>query len=222
VNPDRGSICAAFSRRTPFVRWRCRIGVFVFLLAGVCFAFSGTPQQSRPQEYEVKAVYLYNFGRFVQWPAASPVGAPAATNQAATPSTAADDPFTICVLGRDPFGPVLDATLAGEVIDGRKLVAKRITSAHDATHCRIVFVGSSEAARSKEILNFLEKSGALTVSDMPDFINNGGMIQFVLKDNKVRFEVNLIATEKAGLTISSQLLKVATDIKRQLPSEEVE
>jgi hypothetical protein len=221
VNPDRGSVPVAFSRRTPSVRWTCRIGLFVFLLADVCFAFSGTPQQSKPQEYEVKAVYLYNFGRFVQWPAAGPASAPA-NPQAPTPNATAADLFTICVLGRDPFGPVLDTTLAGELIDGRKLVAKRITATRDAAHCRIIFIGSSEAPRIKEILNSLEKSSVLTVSDMPDFINNGGMIQFVLKDNKVRFEVNLIAAEKAGLTVSSQLLKVATAIRRPLPNEEVE
>jgi hypothetical protein len=210
VKPDRGSIPAAFSRRVLSVRRPCRIGLCaVVLVANVCFARSLSPQQSKPQEYEVKAVYLYNFGRFVQWPAASPL-------------VTADDSFTICVLGRDPFGPVLDATLGGEAIDGRKLVAKRITNTRDATRCRIIFVSSSEAPRIKEILNSLEKSGALTVSDMPGFINNGGMIQFVLKDNKVRFEVNLIAADKAGLTISSQLLKVATDIKRESPNEEVE
>jgi YfiR/HmsC-like len=212
VNPDRGSIPGAFSRRTLSVRRPCRIGLCaVLLVANVCFARSLSPQQSKPQEYEVKAVYLYNFGRFVQWPAATPV-------------VTADDSFTVCVLGRDPFGPVLDTTLGGEVIDGRKLVAKRIANTRDATHCRIIFISSSESARIKEILNSLEKSSALTVSDIPDFLNNGGMIQFVLKDNKVRFEVNLIAAEKASLTISSQLLKVATDIKRQLPlpSEEVE
>jgi hypothetical protein len=210
VKPDRGSIPAALSRRILSVRRPCPIGLCaVLLVANACFARSLSPQQSKPQEYEVKAVYLYNFGRFVQWPAASPL-------------VTADDSFTICVLGRDPFGPVLDTTLGGEVIDGRKLVARRISTTRDATHCRIIFISSSEAARIKEILNSLEKSSALTVSDMPDFINNGGMIQFVLKDNKVRFEVNLIAAEKAGLTISSQLLKVATDIKRESPNEEVE
>ena len=220
MKPDRGSIPGPFSRRTLSIRRPCRIGLCIVLFAAnVCFARSLSPQQSKPQEYEVKAVYLYNFGRFVQWPA-SPAGSPAAT-QAAAP-VAADDSFTICVLGRDPFGPVLDATLAGEVIDGRKFVTKRITSTRDGTHCRIIFISSSEAPRIKEILNSLEKSSALTVSEMPDFLNNGGIIQFVLKDNKVRFEVNLVAAGKAGLTISSQLLKVATEIKRESPNEEVE
>jgi hypothetical protein len=226
VKPDRGSLPAAFSRRTPSVRCSRRIGLFALILvANAGLTCSANAQQSKPQEYEVKAVYLYNFGRFIQWPAASAARTPAAASAAtpaASPAVAADEPFTVCVLGRDPFGAILDATLGGEAIDGRKLVARRITSARDATHCRIIFISPSEAPRIKEILNSLEKSSALTVSDMPDFMKNGGMIQFVLKDNKVRFEVNLVAAEKAGLTISSQLLKVATDIKRESRNEEVE
>jgi len=145
------------------------------------------------------AVYLYNFGKFVEWPA----------------TAAMDDSFPICVLGRDPFGPVLDTTVAGETLGNRKLVARRIASSKEAAGCRIVFISSSEALRVKEVLTSLEKSGALTVSDVPGFTNGGGMIQFVLKDNKVRFEVNLSAAQKAGLIFSSQLLKVASDIKKE-------
>ncbi len=156
-------------------------------------------QQPKPEEYQVKAVYLYNFGRFVEWPA----------------SAKKNDSFAICVLGRDPFGAALDATLAGAAIDNQKLVARRISSAREATTCRILFVSSSESSHSKEILAALEKAAVLTVSDMPGFASNGGMIQFVLQGNRVRFEVNLTAAENAGLALSSQLLKVATDIKKE-------
>jgi hypothetical protein len=161
---------------------------------------SASPQRSRPEEYQVKSVYLFNFGRFVQWPTAS----------------AKDDLFAICVLGRDPFGPVLDSVLAGETIDNRKLVAKRITNPHDVVGagCRILFISSSEANHLKDVLTSLGNSAILTVSDLPGFTTSGGMIQFVLQDNKVRFEVNLTAAEKAGLTLSSQLLKVATEIRK--------
>lgn len=155
-------------------------------------------QTAKPGEYGVKAVYLFNFGKFIEWPA----------------SAKKDDSFAICVLGADPFGSVLDATLAGEAIDNRKLVAKRIASARDAD-CRILFVSSSEAPRLKDILASLNKSAILTVSDLPDFTVNGGMIQFVLQGDKVRFEVNLTAAEKADLTLSSQLLKVAQAVRRE-------
>jgi hypothetical protein len=161
-------------------------------------------QQSKPEEYQVKAVYLYNFGRFVEWPAM------------AVPN----ESFTICVLGQDPFGGALDATVAGEVIDKRKLVAKRIASIRDAVNCQILFISSSEEAHLKSILASLGTSEVLTVSDLPNFTISGGMIQFVLKDNKVRFEVNLSAAEKSGLTFSSQLLKVATDVRRDPPKDD--
>jgi uncharacterized protein DUF4154 len=159
-------------------------------------------QQSKVDPYQVKAVYLYNFGKFVEWPAAA---------------VARDESFAICVLGRDPFGASLDATLAGEKIDNRQLVARRITNSRDAAACRILFISSSESSRVKDILATVDGVGVLTVSELPGFTSSGGMIQFVLKDNKVRFEVNLTAAEKAGLTLSSQLLKVATEVRREPP-----
>lgn len=167
------------------------------------FAASSDAQRSRPEEYQVKAVYLFNFGKFIEWPA--------------VPSK--DQPFTICVLGLDPFGAILDATIAGETIDNRKLVARRIAGAQDTADCRILYISSSEAARVKEIVAAARKGAVLTVSDLPGFTGNGGMIQFVLRENKVRFEVNLTAAEKAGLTLSSQLLKVATDIRKEAAGE---
>lgn len=179
-----------------------RLSVALWLLLVAEFAasaLSASPQQAKPEEYQVKAVYLYNFGKFVDWP----------------PAAAQGDSFAICVLGRDPFGPMLDTTLAGESIGDKKLVARRIATVQEASACRILFVSVSEAGRLKQILAGVEKSGVLTVSDAPDFMASGGMIQFVLSDNKVRFEVNLGAAEKAGLKFSSQLLKVATDVKKE-------
>jgi YfiR/HmsC-like len=198
VTPVSGFVAVAWPRRTK-ARLR-RIAVLALMFGGnLAFGIGASAQQSKPEEYQVKAVYLYNFGRFIEWPTAA----------------SADELFTICVLGRDPFGAVLDTTLAGETINNRKLAAKRISSLRDAAGCRILFVSSSESGRTREILNAVEKSWVLTVSDMPNFTNYGGMIQFVLRDNKVRFEVNLGAAEKAGLSFSSQLLKVATDIRNE-------
>ena len=172
--------------------------LFAALAAVVGIVSAVSAQQAKPEEYQVKAVYLYNFGRFIEWPA----------------SAVKDDSFDICVLGRDPFGPVLDTTVAGEMIDSHKLTARRMTSVQAAKGCRILFISSSEAMRVKDILNSADTAGILTVSDMPGFTGSGGIIQFVLKENKVRFEVNLDAADKAGLTFSSQLLKVATDIRK--------
>jgi len=191
---------SSFSRRIYTFRQQGRISLIAILLIA-CFVVVPCrgAQQSKPEEYQVKAVYLYNFGRFVDWPDEAIKG----------------DTFTICVLGEDPFGQVLDATVAGEVINNRKLVARRIANMRDATGCQILFVSSSEAPRVAEIVISASRIGALTVSDMPGFANKGGMIEFVLTQNKVRFDVNLTAAEKERLTISSQLLKVAANVKRE-------
>jgi hypothetical protein len=161
-------------------------------------------QSPKPTDYDVKAVYLYNFGRFVEWPTSG--------------IAAKDDSFNICVLGQDPFGPALDATLAGETIDGKSVVARRISSPEESGNCRIVFMSAGEEGRMNKIIDALNKEGVLTVSDMPQFSQHGGMIQFVLEEKKVRFEVNLTAVQRAGLTLSSELLKVATAVRRNSSS----
>jgi hypothetical protein len=153
----------------------------------------------------VKAAYLYNFGRFVEWPRVA---------------TAKGGPFTVCVLGQDPFGPTLDATMAGETIAGRNVVTKRISTPEESVNCQILFLSAAEAGRLNKIVEGLDKVAVLTVSDMPQFAQRGGMIQFVLEGNRVRFEVNLIATQHAGLTLSSDLLRVATAVRRNSPGRD--
>jgi hypothetical protein len=157
-------------------------------------------QSSKPTDYEVKAAYLYNFGRFVEWPAKV--------------TTTRSDSFTICVLGEDPFGRALDVTLAGEMIGNQKVAARRISSPGDSVDCRILFISSSEANRLNKIIDALDTSAVLTVSDIPQFSRHRGMIQLVLQENRIRFEVNLTATQHAGLTLSSELLKLATAVRR--------
>jgi hypothetical protein len=156
-------------------------------------------QQSRPNEFQVKAAYLYNFGRFVEWPGEGTSGS--------------GGPFEICVLGADPFGPTLDATLASATIDGKSVMAKRISKPQEVDDCRIVFISSSEESHLKDILAALEKTSVLTVSDIPGFSQRGGMIGFLLDGNRVRFDVNLAIAKEAGLTLSSELLKVATNVR---------
>jgi hypothetical protein len=158
-------------------------------------------QNPKPTEYEVEAAYLSNFGRFVEW---SRVGS--------TP--AGSDAFNVCVLGQDPFGPLLDGALKGETIGSAPMIAKRVSGPEDATGCRILFLSSSKDPQLTAILVTLGTSNILTVSDMPGFTRRGGMIQFVLEGNRVRFEINLGAAQRAGLTLSSQLLKLAVAVRR--------
>jgi hypothetical protein len=179
-----------------------RVALFCFLTIGIASAFLGPSclhaQRSNPSEYEVKAAYLYDFGKFVAWPA----------------KVAAADDFSICVLGEDPFGPTFDATIAGEAINGKKVVVNRIAKPHEAMSCRILFISASEEGQLKEILATLDKTSVLTVSDISQFTRRGGMIQFVIDASRVRFEVNVTTAERAGLTLSSQLLKVAINVRR--------
>jgi hypothetical protein len=182
------------------LKTRARQCLTVFLAVLVL----GTPvlraQQSKAPEYKVKATYLYNFGRFVEW----------------RPSLAASqgDSFSICVIGQDPFGTALDGILADEIIGGKAVVAKRIAKPQDALNCRVLYISSSEDSRLKEVLGALDKAGVLTVSDIPQFLQRGGMIQFVMVGNKIRFEVNLTSAQDAGLTLSSDLLKVAEAVRK--------
>jgi len=155
-------------------------------------------QTPKPTEYEVEAAYLSNFGRFVQWPA----------------RTAAGESFYVCVLGQDPFGPALDAALKGESIGNAPMAAKRLATPEDAAGCRILFISSSKKAQLQAILTTLAPMNVLTASDVSDFTKSGGMIQFVLDGNRVRFEINLSAAQKAGLSLSSELLRVAVAVRR--------
>jgi len=152
--------------------------------------------QSKPTDYQVKAAFLFQLGGFVQW-----------TGQVAA------DPFTICILGRDPFGNSLDSIVRDEMIGNARVETKRIARVQEATECRILFIASSEEARLGQILASLEKSAVVTVSDIQQFVEQGGMVQFVLENNRVRFSVNLAPAQRAGLMFSSQLLKLATRVR---------
>ena len=175
------------------------LAVFIVML-GLLHIPPLQAQQPKVSEYQVKATYLYNFGRFVQWPASS--------------VAANGNSFSICVIGQDPFGAALDTILSGEIIDGKAVVAKRIAKPEDAVNCRVLYISTSEDSRLKGVLAAVDKAGVLTVSDIPQFSQRGGIIQFVMAGNKIRFEVNLTSAQDAGLILSSDLLKVAAIVRK--------
>lgn len=153
--------------------------------------------QQHPTESQVKAAYLYNFGKFVRWQTDSP---------------ARHDSFDICVLGKDNFGAVLDSTVEGETIEGKKVTARRLTSIEEVAHCSVLFVVSSEESRLNLILAAARRFDVLTVSDIPRFADRGGIIGLVTQGDRIRFRVNRRAAEDAHLVLSSELLKVAVEV----------
>jgi len=155
-------------------------------------------QSALQREYEIKAAYLYNFINYIDWPADSlpPAGGT----------------ITIGIVGENPFGPAIDP-LKGKQIKGRTLAVKQITTPKDLEACQIVFISVSEKARLPEIFGQLKDSKTLTVSEMDGFAAQGGIINFISERNKVRFEINPDAARRTGLTISSELLKLAKLVK---------
>jgi hypothetical protein len=172
-------------------------------LAGLLAAAQAArPQASPSLEYQVKAAYLFNFVKFVEWPSrALPPGSD----------------LRVCVLGADPFGSILDDTLRGEAWNGHRLVLVRLPSAADARRCHVLFVSRAEQGRVREALGRVGRESVLTVSETPSFLDRGGIINFVVQENRVRFDVNLGAAARAGLTVSSKLLRVARNLTDAIP-----
>ena len=155
---------------------------------------TGTPDEAQRTEYRIKTAFLYNFSRFVSWPEAVLQGS---------------SEFSLCTLGSTLFGEQLD-TLTGKTVHGKALVVKRLDRAEDILDCQLVFIGQSDELN--ETLWILKERPVLTVSDAAAFTENGGMIQFKVIDNKIRFSINADAARSAGLTISSKLLSLATSV----------
>jgi hypothetical protein len=172
----------------------------VLLLLGLGWgAWPGRLCAQSAEEYEVKAAFLYNFGKFVTWPSTRPDSGP----------------VVACVLGKDPFGPVLDQTLMGKNVQNRPIIARRIKDIEALGQCDIAFIAASEQRRVPAVLALAEKSGVLLAGDFAGFAESGGAIGFVMEGNKVRFKVNPEAAARAGIQISSQLLQLATIVSKK-------
>ena len=152
-------------------------------------------QESQPTEYQLKAAFLFNFAKYVEWPAA------------AFPDKTS--PLIIGVLGKSPFDGDLEQTIGNKTINDRSLQIKEFHSVAEATNCHILFICTSEKKRLPEIFGGLRNAHVLTVGETDRFTQTGGMINFVPEGNKIRFEINDYAAKKAGLKISSKLLNLA-------------
>jgi len=179
-------------------RWRWRRTALVWAAALSLLLTPGNAQQDELSEYQLKAAFIYNFAKFVEWPAdAFPEGGA---------------PLRICVLGENPFGNELLQTVNGKKVNGHPLVVVPVLESHQARGCHVLFLSRAERKRIPQTLEALRNSSTLTVGESDDFMRAGGVINFVLEGGKVRFEVSLRASEQARLKISSKLLSLARTV----------
>jgi hypothetical protein len=166
------------------------------LYIGLTVACLGVPlRAAQAPEYQLKAVFLYQFAQFVEWPSQA--------------FSAVEAPFSVCVLGNDPFSTLLDETVDGETVKGRHLAVRRYRKVEDLKDCNILFITQSEMATLESTLDALKGRPILTVGDADSFAKRGGAIEFFTASNKLKLRINPEAAKAADLTISSKLLRLA-------------
>lgn len=166
----------------------CYLLCLLCILSHFCYA-------NVSREYQIKAAFLYNYSKFITWP-----------EQA---FAHANSPFTLCLFGHDPFGEVLDVTVKNERILGRKVQIKRIQQVQATVDCHILYVDKSAEMELRNIYRLVRQYPILTVSDIPDFVGRGGMVEFINVSNKVRFTIDIEQLRSVGLKADANLLKIA-------------
>lgn len=156
-------------------------------------------QEESAGEYEIKAAMLYNLMQFVEWPPSA--------------YAAEDSPRVLCVLGWDPFGNSLASLVSDKVVDGRHVQIRHVTAGNQVRACHVLYISSSERKHLPEVFSQLSGASVLTVGEMSHFAERGGMVQFALEENHVRFEINLDAASRSDLRISARLLALARIVK---------
>ena len=154
-----------------------------------------TPANPDPTEYQVKAAFLFNFAKFVEWPSGTFRGA--------------DSPLVIGLIGEDPFGETLVKSIQNKTVQGHPLALRRIQGDEDLKQCHVLFISRSEKQRLREIFAAVKSSAVLTVSEMDQFLEQGGMINFFVESDSVKFAINIETAQRSGLKLSSKLLSVA-------------
>lgn len=169
--------------------------LFIMITRLVAGSADVSAQTVPAPDYQVKAVFLFNFTQFVEWPQHA--------------FAEVRSPVVVGVLGNDPFSTYLDQIVKGEQMNGHPLVIKRYRRVEEIESCHILFISQSEQYRLRRVLNKLQGRPILTVGDMAGFAEAGGMIQFYTNENKIRFQINLESVRSSALNISSKLLRLA-------------
>ncbi len=151
------------------------------------------------KEYEIKAAFIYNFAKFVEWPEDA--------------FGRADAPIIIGIVGKDPFGKMIDHAVEGRRVNGRTVEIKRVNWGAEVKTCHILFVSSSESGKMGQLSELVKNAPILTIGETPGFASRGGIVNFTEEEGKVRFEINADAAKRARLTISSKLLSLAKVVK---------
>ena len=197
-----GRILAHFTSTLPGALAR-----FLSMLAAMCLiaAFGAASPGNCGQEggpdklHYIKAAFVYNFAKFIEWPDSQ--------------EDTSDKPMVLCILGKGPINAAFDS-LKGKKLHNRPLKVQHVSEAKDAKGCHILFVTSSEKKKVKRVLDTFAENPVLTIGDMEGFVSNGGVIELVMDERRIRFDINIKAAKKAELTISSRLLKLARKIIR--------
>jgi YfiR/HmsC-like len=185
-------------RKAPGVRARPAALAVAACLSLAAPALARTNGDGRADEYRVKAAVVYNIARFVEWPSSAFAGQ--------------GSPVVVCVIGADPFGDVLEDTLKGRTVTGRPVTIKRLPDAADG--CHVVFITHSEQRRLDDLIDRLAATYSLTVSDIERFTEHGGIVGLATEGDRVRFDVNVSAAERARLTVSARVLALASAVRR--------
>jgi hypothetical protein len=202
------AILIPFSHCTPSVLSRCwgrrdlraLLGALLVLAGGwIADTTASFAQEALPSEYAVKAAFLVNFPKYVEWPAVAFAGP--------------ESPVVIAVLGETKMAEEIQTVIVGRTVNGRKIVLKRVASGQDPGACQVVFISAAEQQHSPDLLARLKSAGILTVGESGDFLDSGGIINLAHRDQKIALEVNLTAARDAGIKISAKLLGVASMVK---------
>jgi hypothetical protein len=170
----------------------------LLILLIFCNVFFASAQITT-REYQVKAVFVFNFSQFAEWPSQS----------FANP----ESPAVIGILGKDPFGPYLAETIVGENLNKHPFVIQHFTNVDDVSNCQILFINVDDKNKLKAILEKLKGKNILTISDANGFAKLGGIARLYTKDDKINIQINLEAAKEENINISSKLLKLAEIVK---------
>lgn len=173
------------------------------MLASAGRSFGGDPQTL--SEYQIKAGFFFNFTRFVEWPE--------------TAFVTATSPILVCVAGETPLTDLVIDVAVGKIVNGRAVSIRPVKPSDDLRRCNLLFISGAEDRRAAGILAGLKKTSTLTVGETPGFVQAGGMINFSIQENKVKLELNLDATTRAGLKVNSKLIAVSRLVSRDSVAE---